>query len=95
MGDFFRVSHQSMWHKVYFLCHGWECAALGAAAAWLVAGPAWGIALGAGWFWHLALDQYGNPVGPGFYFITYRALNGFDADTLLRGTDPRYRPGNP
>ena len=93
VGDFFMVSRQSLWTKVYFVCHGWESAAIAAGAAWLLMGPAWGLALGAGWVWHLALDQYGNPVGPGFYFLTYRALNGFDAEKLLGRTDPRHGGG--
>ena len=92
--DFFRVSHGSLWQKAYFVCHSWECASLGCLAAYFGLGPAWGLALGAGWFWHLCLDQYANPVGPGFYFLSYRAAKGFDAKLLLQDTDPRHSAGN-
>ena len=39
--------------------------------------PGWVWALPAAWAYHLIWDQIANPVGPGFYFLTYRARHGF------------------
>jgi hypothetical protein len=62
--------------------HSWELLLVAGLLAWAAGGPAWLWGLVAGWAWHLALDQLANRVGPGFYWLAFRAAKGFRRDRL-------------
>ncbi len=88
--DFFTVAHQTLWPRLVLALHSWELLAVAGVGLGLALGPAWAGCLVAGWAWHLAFDQLGNPVRPLFYFLAYRASRGFARDRLLK---PGFRPG--
>ena len=82
-GDFFRTNRQHATPLVFYPLHGWEGVILSGLLLLWLPGPAWALAVWAGWAYHLLWDQISNPVGPLFYFVGFRARLGFRRERLV------------
>lgn len=80
--DFFETNRHHQVDRLLLFMHGLEWPLPLAALLWWLAGPAWGLCLGAGWLYHLAWDLAVNPVAPRFYFFFFRKSGGFSRSRL-------------
>jgi hypothetical protein len=64
--------------------HAWEWPGLLLAACWGLALPRWAWAAGAGWLFHLILDERYNELFPWAYWFMGRLNSGFRARSLFQ-----------
>lgn len=89
--DIFKKNNASQWSHIVFFLHSYELIiALGAISFWFKNKIL--LAITAGMFFHLILDEIGNrlPSTPVrinklFYFFTFRILNRFQTDKITKG----------
>jgi hypothetical protein len=75
--DFFSDSHAHATPWVVYPLHGWEALLAALVVFYTFEAAPWFWALLLGWAYHLVWDQLMNPVGLGFYFLSFRARYGF------------------
>ncbi len=86
MGHFFASCEDGRLGRLYLLLHSVEWLIF----LWVLVGTGiaapWGVGLTIGLSGHLLLDWIGNRhlVQPSFYWLWYRASNGFDGNALYR-----------
>jgi len=68
--------------KCYLWLHGFEWIPVIGLLSWTLGQPLAGSAILMGYSQHLLLDQWANGLHPLFYFLTFRAANGFEAEKL-------------
>lgn len=85
--DFMRWCTHHEWQILTLPLHSWEAIGLCAAAGLLFSHKAL-LALAAGWALHLGLDEASNRKDIGlnraFYFLVFRACNGFRKERMLK-----------
>jgi hypothetical protein len=86
LDHFFKSCEEGKLDRLYLVLHSFELVIL----LWLLIGfgtaAAWGVGLAIGVSGHLLLDWLGNRhiVQPSFYWLWFRAANGFDGNALYR-----------
>lgn len=93
--EFFRFWAEFREERLYTWLHAWEFVPLLLLGSWL--GPAREICLGLAWglFQHLLLDQLGNGVTPGAYWLAWRWAKGFRSRYLLKSLQKLPPPQEP
>lgn len=83
---FFKSCEEGKLHRLYLFLHSFEFVIF----LWLLVGfgtaAPWGVGLTIGVSGHMILDWLGNRdiVQPSFYWLWFRAVNGFDGNRLYR-----------
>ena len=84
--DFFKSCEEGQLDRLYLVFHSFEFVIF----LWLLVGfgiaAPWGVGLTIGISGHMLLDWFGNRhiVQPSFYWLWFRAVNGFDGNRLYR-----------